>query len=40
MQVVDIMVAAIALSLGGCTVVTMDSDLSAVAGLPVENWQE
>ena len=34
----DIMIAAIALALGDCTVVTMDSDLSAVTGLVVENW--
>jgi tRNA(fMet)-specific endonuclease VapC len=39
MQVVDIMVAAIALAMGNCTVVTADSDLSAVPGLPVENWE-
>lgn len=38
MQVIDIMVAAVALSLGNTTVVTTDSDLSAVPGLPVENW--
>ena len=38
MQVVDIMVAAIALSLGNCTVVSADSDLAAVPGLAVENW--
>jgi tRNA(fMet)-specific endonuclease VapC len=38
MQVVDMMVAAIALVLGQCTVVTKDTDLSAVPGLPVENW--
>jgi len=36
----DIMIAAIALSLGDCTVVTMDSDLAAVPGLIVENWTE
>jgi tRNA(fMet)-specific endonuclease VapC len=34
----DIMIAAIALSLGNTTVVTTDSDLSAVPGLSVENW--
>ena len=34
----DIMIAAIALSLGNTTVVTMDSDLAAVPGLTVENW--
>lgn len=37
-QQIDIMVAAIALSLGNCTVVSNDSDLSAVAGLTIENW--
>lgn len=39
MQVIDVMLAAIALSLGNCTVVTTDSDLSAVPGLTVENWE-
>jgi tRNA(fMet)-specific endonuclease VapC len=34
----DIMIAAIALTLGNCTVVTMDADLSEVPGLTVENW--
>ena len=38
MQQVDIQIAAIAFALGNCTVVTMDSDLSAVPGLTVENW--
>lgn len=38
MQTVDLMVAAIALTLGNCTVVTSNSDLSAVPGLRVENW--
>ena len=38
MQVVDVQLAAIALALGNCTVVTTDSDLSAVPGLHVENW--
>ena len=38
MQVVDVMIAAIAFSLGNCTIVTTDSDLSAVRGLRVENW--
>ena len=33
----DMMIAAIAMTLGSCTVVTMDSDLSAVPGLVVEN---
>jgi len=38
MQVVDVMIAAIALALGRCTVVSADSDLTAVPGLTVENW--
>ena len=38
MQVVDMMIAAIAFSLGNCTVVSADSDLTAVPGLTVENW--
>jgi tRNA(fMet)-specific endonuclease VapC len=38
MQQIDMMVAAIAMTLGNCTVVTTDSDLSAVPGLSVENW--
>ena len=38
MQQVDIMIAAIALTLGNCTVVTTDSDLAAIPGLRVENW--
>ncbi len=37
MQQVDIMIAVIAFSLGNCTVVTADSDLAEVPGLPVEN---
>jgi tRNA(fMet)-specific endonuclease VapC len=38
MQQIDIQIAAIAASLGNCTVVSADSDLSAVPGLSVENW--
>ena len=38
MQQIDIMIAAIAFSLGNCTVVTSDSDLTAVPSLLVENW--
>jgi tRNA(fMet)-specific endonuclease VapC len=38
MQQIDIMIAAIAFSLGNCTVVSSDSDLAAVPGLTVENW--
>src|SRR5208282_4637765 len=37
-QQIDIMVAAIAWSIGSCTVVTVDNDLKAVGGLVVENW--
>ena len=36
----DMMIAAIALTLGNSTVVTMDSDFAAVPGLIVENWAE
>jgi tRNA(fMet)-specific endonuclease VapC len=38
MQQIDIQIAAIALTLSNCTVVTIDSDLAAVPGLKVENW--
>lgn len=38
MQVVDMMIAAIAFGLGNCLVVTKDSDLSEVPGLSVVNW--
>src|SRR5437867_6247775 len=37
-QQIDMQIAAIALSLENCTVVTKDSDLSAVPGLLVEDW--
>ncbi len=37
-QQVDIQVAAIAISLGDCTVVSSDSDMLAIPGLSVENW--
>jgi tRNA(fMet)-specific endonuclease VapC len=40
MQQIDVMVAAIAFSLGHCTVVSDDSDLVAVPGLAVENWAQ
>lgn len=40
MQQIDIQIAAIAASLGNCTVVSSDSDLPAVPGLSVENWAE
>lgn len=39
-QFVDIMIAAIALSLGNTTIVSSDTDLLRVPGLTVENWTE
>ncbi|MBS0266325.1 MAG: PIN domain-containing protein [Planctomycetes bacterium] len=36
----DIWIAAIAATIGNATVVTMDTDLSAVPGLAVENWAD
>lgn len=38
MQQIDIQIAAIALTLGNCTVISADTDLPAVPGLTVENW--
>jgi tRNA(fMet)-specific endonuclease VapC len=38
MQQIDVQVAAIAIVLGQCVVVSSDSDLAAVPGLAVENW--
>jgi tRNA(fMet)-specific endonuclease VapC len=38
MQQIDIMIAAIARTLGDCVVVSKDSDLLAVPGLEVEDW--
>jgi tRNA(fMet)-specific endonuclease VapC len=38
MQQIDIQIAAIARTLGDCTVVSSDNDLAAVRGLTVENW--
>jgi tRNA(fMet)-specific endonuclease VapC len=38
MQQIDVQIAAIALTLGQCVVVTTDSDFAAVPGLTVENW--
>jgi len=40
MQQIDIQIAAIAMSIGNCTVVTTDSDLLSVPGLSIENWQD
>jgi tRNA(fMet)-specific endonuclease VapC len=38
MQQIDMMVAAIALTLGDCTVVSTDGDMNEITGLTVENW--
>ncbi len=38
MQTVDMMVAAVALSLGSCLVVTTDSDLQSIPSLNVDIW--
>ena len=40
MQVPDIQIAAIALTLGDCVVVSKDSDLREVPGLMVEDWSQ
>jgi tRNA(fMet)-specific endonuclease VapC len=40
MQQIDIMVAAIAFSLGNCAVATADTDLSAIPSLAVANWRQ
>lgn len=40
MQAIDIQVAAVAFALGSTTVVSMDSDLSAVPNLAVEDWSQ
>ena len=38
MQQIDIQIAAIALTLRNCTVVTKDSDFAAIPGLSIEDW--
>ena len=40
MQVPDLQIAAIALSLGSCVVVSKDGDLRSVPGLMVEDWSQ
>jgi len=40
MQQIDIQIAAIALAMGNCTVVTMDGDFKSIPGLKIENWTE
>jgi len=34
----DMMIAAVAMTLGNCTIVTTDTDFSAIPGLQIENW--
>ena len=38
MQQMDIQIAAIAVTIGSCAVITYDSDFQAIPGLRVENW--
>jgi len=38
MPQIDIQIAAIALTLANCTLVTADSDFHAIPGLTIENW--
>ena len=40
LQVPDLQIAAIALSLGNCAVLSKDNDLRAVPGLTVEDWSQ
>jgi tRNA(fMet)-specific endonuclease VapC len=40
MPQIDIQIAAVATSLGNCTVVTKDSDFAAIPGLAVEDWSK
>ena len=38
MPQIDIQIAAVAIALGNCTVVTKDSDFAAIPGLAIEDW--
>ncbi len=38
MPAADIQIAAVALTLGNCTLITRDSDFKAIPGLSVEDW--
>lgn len=40
MQQIDIQIAAIAVSLGNCVVITTDSDLLAVPGVKCDDWSQ
>jgi tRNA(fMet)-specific endonuclease VapC len=37
---IDILIAAIPISLGDCAVVSSDKDMVVIPGLVVENWRE
>ena len=39
MQPPDVQIAAVALTLGNCTVITVDTDFQAIPGLAVEDWR-
>lgn len=39
MQTSDLMIAAIARSLGQCTIVSTDSDFNGISGISTENWR-
>ena len=39
-QQIDIQIAAVALTLGNCTVVTKDSDFWTIPGLDIEDWSK
>ena len=38
MQIFDMLIAAVAMAVGNCTVVSSDNDFLAIPGLTVENW--
>jgi tRNA(fMet)-specific endonuclease VapC len=40
MQQIDIQIAAIAETIGSCTIITYDGDLTAIPGLPVDRWSQ
>ena len=37
---IDLHIAAIALTLGNCTVITKDSDFRLISGLDIEDWSK
>ena len=40
MQQMDIQIAAIAITIGSCAVITYDSDFAAIPGLAIELWRQ